>query len=357
MGTAAVGAMLAVGILLVGVTRRAQAQKGDRPAPRFGEREGPSTRVYDVSDLLADVADHPNDTTVVPPTRLPEPDDSDSIWDPDEDLDLTAKVGKGRAEKACMDPQHPPLVELIRDHIAPMSWRPVGEDGYVNQTNRFLVVTQTAQNHRAIEKLLADLRGARTALPRVTVTAHWLLMKPKQPARWAAELVDSVPPEVDLAGLTKDGAELAAHLRLSCFSGQQVHATCGKAQSVLIRSTAVVGENCAAMEPGVAVVQWGGVLEVRPSVRPTLDSVDLDLSSVFSLPHEMGTIPVEGGGPGEDENQPPGHSIDRLNFSIHTIRSTLRVPVGKPVLVGSAALQKPGAEGLLLLVMRVDVAK
>jgi len=77
-----------------------------------------------------------------------------------------ANMTKGEAINA--------LIELIKSTIDPNNWRPEGEIGSMSTFNGNLVITQTSDNHRRIERLIAKLRETKTI--QVSVESRFIIV-------------------------------------------------------------------------------------------------------------------------------------------------------------------------------------
>jgi hypothetical protein len=95
--------------------------------------ESRTTRLYDVRALVQENADGPN-------------------------KDVSPNAGAPAFETDT-------FLNVLMRHVAPDSWREVGGAGKVDCIHGILVVSQTWQNHAAIESLLAQLRPVPDALP------------------------------------------------------------------------------------------------------------------------------------------------------------------------------------------------
>lgn len=77
-----------------------------------------------------------------------------------------ANMTKGEAISA--------LIELIKSTIDPGNWRPDGEIGSISTFNNNLVITQTSENHRRIDRLIAKLRETKTI--QVSVESRFIIV-------------------------------------------------------------------------------------------------------------------------------------------------------------------------------------
>jgi hypothetical protein len=136
-----------------------------------------------------------------------------------------------------------------------------------------------------------------------------------------------------------------------------------------VGAVSVVGE-AAAYQPIVANPHLGAMLQVTPHLLPEGKTAVLDVQSVVAhRVHPPETVPflsgASGGGKGNAGanagGAAPGISItlDRVNVVAQQLATTLRVSLGKPVLVGGLTLepgsgeQQPGASQQLYLFVEV----
>lgn len=66
------------------------------------------------------------------------------------------------------------LTDLIKSTIDPNNWRPDGEIGSISTFNGNLVITQTSENHRRIDKLIAKLRETKSI--QVSVESRFIVV-------------------------------------------------------------------------------------------------------------------------------------------------------------------------------------
>ena len=113
----------------------------------------------------------------------------------------------------------------------------------------------------------------------------------------------------------------------------------------------MTGNNVAGYSPSTAIVQAGTALQITPLVSADEKSAVVDVESIASdwlSPAEYSNFTPVG-----MANQAAGTaaSLDRMNMLVQQLRTTVRVPVGRPVLVGGMTAD-PGtqAEQLYLII-------
>jgi len=322
-------------------------------------------KTYDVSDLLGNVSDHE-----YPGGSLP----TVSKTDPWRGL-CGAGLGGGQmggggmglfdvgsggianggfgAPGICLAPgtyghAGPPterLVELVTSAVAPSTWDQAGGPGTCTGFQAQLVVRQTYPVHRQIETLLDCLRAQSRGRPALAIEARWLLLDGEQRDRFSAadKQGAALAPE-ELQRLIRDVPGF--HGRIVCLNGQKVFLAAGSRRTVIHGAIPVIGSGVG-YQPVVEVPNVGVLLEVCPSLSPQHESVLLDVKSTVTdwgqpdRPLEIGSrfppAEVKDAITGETTKEPGGTAwttVDRVNLPTQQLATTLRLPLGRPVLVG-----------------------
>jgi hypothetical protein len=311
--------------------------------------------VYDVRDLLVRIPDYPYkgefgvpaDRSMVVVADHPGAASSEPKKSPPTQQDLAAS-----------------LMDLIKEAIAPETWRDSGGKlGAVRELNGQLIVTQTLANHKLVENLLSQLRQTRGRM--VRVQARWLLLTPGQ-----AQGLLAPPGEdpgialVDEAALDKLPESVVSYRgELTCFNGQTVSIASGRTHSAVTDQQPVVAQNAVAMGPTVRQVQTGVMLEVLPTLQAGREGVVADVKTRLAEWNDPGRIEVPQSisttQPGDRAivGAEPSSAIDRLNMVSQDLKTAVRMPLGKPVLVGGLTLDPTPAAAngpQLYLVLRID---
>jgi hypothetical protein len=253
------------------------------------------------------------------------------------------------------------LIDVITKTLAPTTWDSVGGPGSIQPyKNRDLVISQTLAVHQEIRKLLETINaGGGTSEQSMVVEAYWLLLdysqleRLKMPAKTDSKKIRlSVNPKV-LEELVRTVPALRG--QIACFNNQTVHIVAGDRRNVLTSSIPVVGTaGDAGYQPVAANVNIGALLQVCPSYIPGMNSATVDIDSTVTGWRE-GLDPVKiqsttpsmdvpaDPTPGAPSTKQPGKSssvtlMDHLQMPAHQLACTLRVPLGKPVLVGGLTL-------------------
>jgi len=190
----------------------------------------------------------------------------------------------------------------------------------------------------------------------VSVEAKWVLMDDEQLAKVVAGKGVGAK-EIAPDAMKKAGVGVPWRARITCHDRQTVHLSSGRVQTVTIGVEPVVSDYAFTTRPLVKMVHWGAALEVTPVLAADGNSVTVDVKSVVTEPKAMGKIPL---------HEPTGvkqagtnvlKSLDRLDFLIHTSRTTARIPLNKPVIVAGMTVGKRRDKKVLYLVLEVAISK
>ncbi len=247
------------------------------------------------------------------------------------------------------------LIEAITTTVDPQRWDEVGGPGSITEVGSTLAVNQTEEVHSKVKDFLDMLRRENGTLQVVTTEAMWLSLTREQLA--------SLEPKVagaNRAGAPIDPAALAAlpvesrryRGQITSFNGQTVHLVSGQIKSTVLGAIPVVGPGIG-YQPVVAEPHLGVLLEVTPTALSADEGVLIDLHSTITnwkKPSEPKTI---GTSNGESLVE-----IDQINVAAQQFATSLRLPRGKPVLVGGINIpttdesgrEEPSDAGLYLVV-------
>jgi len=337
-----------------------------KPQPQLTDGEKVVTRVYDVRDLTMGLKQYPFRGTMLPARQT-----QNGI------PPVEMVIERGRAPTtapsspaAAGDPREPSaqeredeLVRLLTETVAPESWRDAG--GTFGSIRLLapgrMVVTQTVENHTLLVQLLDQFRETRARM--VRVRAHWLVLPQDEadklfaPAGGAGRQPETALVSLDpgaLRSLPKDAVQFQA--QTLGYNTQTVHVVSGPARTVVSDVDVQVGTGVAGFDPVVELVRSGLVLEVTPLITSDNRAVVLDLYSAFVEPPKDGKpLPIRAlaaasppppagaraqTGPADVE---PATTladgvIDRLGTTIQELRTTVQVPLNRPVLIGGMTL-------------------
>ena len=405
--------LIAAGLLPAGApTFAQQRQEGGggsaTAAPKAERRIATVTRTYNVADLFRPTRNYPFQSAIIPPTQIGVPSEEQMLAAEQEAAargggggggggGVRGGGGGGGSPNQIGGQQFPKksdaatddidsLIKLMQDMVDPPSWRDAGgSEGSVRQFGSLLIVTQTEENHREIQSLIDGIRKEVGPTRMVNVRADWVLVGPdelrglvkpaaagNESARDAGQAAAKPSSqEVDRGALDKLWGQ-TVHYRASVtgFNGQTVHVTSGRGRTVVTGLEPAVGTGVGLFGLRTSLVQAGATLQVTPSVTPDGKSAVLDVRSVVSdwdtpgapikapAPTTTGPMVEEGRlVKGMAAEAPP---VDRINVLAQQLRTTLRVPLGKPVLVGGMTLEpspKTADSKQLYLVVEVTTSE
>jgi hypothetical protein len=222
-----------------------------------------------------------------------------------------------------------------------------------------LIVSQTPEGQRSMELLLESLRRAtEVGGPMVMIHVTWLEVTDAK----AAELLGGdpakrqVPMEVTAATLAKADAKTLYRACTTCFNGQQVCALSGNLRSYVGEATPIVCEALVGWSPTIRNLIVGGVLEVRPQLSRDKDTVLLDYRSYVNqtatMEHKLTKVSSSTTGGMEGTTA----EIDLPAVDCQSLRGSVRIPVGKTILLGCTTGPKLKDGKVACLVVEVSVS-
>lgn len=314
------------------------------------------TRTYNVADLVRTTPDYPFESAVRPPTGWGKVTELDPhVIVPAEEKEKERKLAAKSKPGIGMEE----LIQVIEANIDPESWRDTGgQTGAIQPLGSLVVVTQTPTNQKRVEELLGMIRKEYGPLKTVGVSARWVLLSPEQARQMAGDGKGTVA-VVDEAAIGKLPAEaLWAAGRTACFSGQTVYVASGRGRTVVTQAQPVVGTNSAAYDVKADLMQSGAVLQVTPLLAPDGQTAVLDLASVATDWGAMeGKVEVSGLAWYAGATTRPSARVDRVNVGVQQMRTTVRVPVGKAVIVGGMTREPGSDDRQLYLIAEVTAAE
>jgi hypothetical protein len=253
--------------------------------------------------------------------------------------------------------------------------RPSGEavemigEGRIEVVGTALVVSQTEEAHEVIGELLDQLRQGSATRRTVSIDARWLLLDSGDLDR-LVKTADDGDRRVDRKALdefTRRPTSLRGATK--CFSGQAVYVISGTQRSFVSSYIPVVGSvelpqpevlyamnrsqradvtfiesggegmggfggRSVGYQPIITTPNFGATLEVRPTLLASGKEAAVDLQSTVTFPS-----PEQ---PAMDPAAMPGvPPVDRVAIQMQKLATTLRVPLGEPLLVGGMTYLTP----------------
>lgn len=361
---------IAVGVLILGCVDAAPAARADEDA------EVPlETRVYNVADLIAQAPDYEFLGTQTPTLNLGMSRSAGTgvmggmsggmggmggasgggsgggfFRVPDQaHVLLQAPAGTAGGAGGAMNAARRgvtvgALIDAITTSIDGDSWEQVGGEGTIVALGGTLVITQTPSIHKKIDELLKAIRTNGQNMRNVTIRATWLMLDAKQLATLEGNSANGAP-SLDRPALARMAADAPGYQgQITCFDGQTVYLVAGQARSKIIGAIPVVGNQEPGYQPITAVPQAGAVLQITPRLSADGKSAVIDVRNSVVEEDEAeppaAFLAAPSGGVNQAKQQeaqtaPSGTlNIDRVNLLVQQFMTTVRVPTGKPVLLG-----------------------
>jgi hypothetical protein len=122
-----------------------------------------------------------------------------------------------------------------------------------------------------------------------------------------------------------------------------VHLISGLMETKVQGAIPVVGGSAPGYQPLVSTPHLGALLQITTSLLPGDDAALVDLhSSLTRWEEEDDPVKLNG----IDDSGDPVVQVDRLKVSAQQLATSLRVPLGKPVLVGGMTNAARGGQGV-----------
>jgi hypothetical protein len=237
------------------------------------------------------------------------------------------------------------LLEMIKTYVSDLD----SSGGECSIFRGSLIVRNTAEVHKEVADLLQAVRTTSDVGRSVTVDATWLVLTPQQLE--TLRRTASLKPDAPAAELRKSFEELsqqatAIHGHIACLNGQQVHLATGRRQVISSGGTPTVGVGAAGYTATISVLNLGAVLQVTPSFSGDGGKAVVDLHTVVTQWKEP-AVPIQIASQvlaGSEEKKSAGPlvhtlvTIDRADIGAQEWSSTVSIPTGQPVYVGSVTL-------------------
>jgi hypothetical protein len=335
---------VALAVVVVGcaIVVRAWAEEGEK---KPAKDEPLVLRMYDVKDLVIDRKDQPWQGTNLPViedsnrviTRLPEPPIAIDRWE-------------------CLVPI---LQRTVSSQSDPgvAAWSDEGGPAAIEYLAPILIITQTPAAHKQIEDLLGQYRKHLQSTPIVTILARWVQVDADKAAKFLAGRAGADGQAVSAAALEEAGAKTLYQGHVQGYDCQLVHMESGEHRTYILSVEPVISAGAVACKPSVRDAMFGAVLEVRPILSPDAQWATLDLRSFVMEFKEMRTKSLPDFGQAQGSAQPIRMNLDLPSFFVHTFASTAKVPLGKPVLIGSMTQPGDKVGKVLFLILEVSATK
>jgi hypothetical protein len=219
-----------------------------------------------------------------------------------------------------------------------------------------LIVRNTAEVHEELTTFLRALRTNGAGGRSVIVEATWLLLTPQQLETLRQPSGDNPSSRSTVSRKSLDEVArqtTAIHGRITCLNGQQVHLATGRRQVISSGGTPTVGMAATGYQPIISVINLGAVLQVTPSISGDSKAL-VDLQNIVTQWKEPGapiqvTSQVAAGSSEKQVGGPLVNTmlrIDRADVGTQEWSTTVSIPIGEPVYVGSVTLTNDKASHL-----------
>jgi hypothetical protein len=252
------------------------------------------------------------------------------------------------------------LIHAITNLIDRDSWEENGGEGSIQPVGGALAVSNTSAVHAKLETFLVALRAQNDALRSISIDAHWLALDDEQLAklRGGADKKRSSTGQgithEGLASLSGETRRASAHL--TCLNGQTIHAISGLMKTKIQGGIPVVGgSGTPGYQAVITTPHLGTLLQITPSLLPGDDAALVDLhSSVTRWEDEEAAVKLNIGDSADDTVA----QIDRLKIGAQQLATSLRVPLGRPTLIGGmsqATAGRQNADALERLYLVIEI--
>jgi hypothetical protein len=270
------------------------------------------------------------------------------------------------------------LIEVIQQTISPELW--TEGEGSIAQLGANLIVVADETTHQQIDDMLNLFRKRWGSLRTISVRAWWVWMTDDELTKLLADPHAAGDDGIKAFGLVKpdawtqllkppaagqkgDAPERRAgwQAAITCYNGQTVHTLSGGQRAQIIGITPSVSEREVAYSPLTGLLQEGVALQVTPVTNTTGQTVLLDVRSRVCLLADEQRLMEKVEKQPADTKRPATPNpaaqvaavVERPKVQLHRLATTLRVPVGRPMLIGGMTFEErpePGQPNLYLFV-------
>jgi len=223
-----------------------------------------------------------------------------------------------------------------------------------------LIVSQTREGQKRVESLLEAMRGAsEVGGSMLAIHARWVEMADAK----VAELLGrdpakrQVPMEVTDADLAKADAKTIYRGGTTCFDRQTVFVASGNFKVYFANAKPFSCEAFLGITPVIRNCLVGGMLEVRPQLSKDKNTVLLDYLSYVNPSANIEHAGSQEFAVGADRGEPLRGNLGFPAVDFQTLRGSVRIPLGKSILLGFTTGPKLKDGKVSCLIVEVSASK
>ena len=201
----------------------------------------------------------------------------------------------------------------------------------------------------------------------VCVRMFWMSLNPAEVSsifdKVKAAKDTNIAPMPELPDAMVDATHLYCQAQTICFSGQTVHVVSGRSQSYVSDLTPVVANNAVGYQPTISNAQSGVTVQLKPQLVSSGMAV-VDLASMVNESGEpvrqLNITGISSPTTQPDTSIHTGPAMQAVNVVQQEFHTTVRLPLGKKILVGGMTLEpaaKDQAGRQLFLIVQVDAVQ
>jgi hypothetical protein len=240
------------------------------------------------------------------------------------------------------------LASLIQTLVRAEDWvNNGGEIARLEINQETLVVSAPVSMHTEVEALIAQIRSQRSNSALVSVQAHWVVLRPDELE--ALQSASQHKAMIEVSDEALKSMKIAASGRTTSFAGQLTHVHSQQTRSYIHSVEPVVATSAVGYSVNIREALTSAALEVRVDLSPDQKLATVNLNSRVSESQVMDN---------KDERAiEPVQVVQPRVSSELSSRTTVRVPVGKRVLLGGMTFPMSTGGTMTCLVIQVNVSE
>jgi len=261
------------------------------------------------------------------------------------------------------------LIDAVTQSVSPQSWDTVGGPQSISRVGNVLLVNADENSHDKIDALVGQFRKRWGTLRTIAVQAWWLWLSDEQLAALIPEdreapfgPVEAKPWQqlMEQFKAPDRKGSLGYRASITSYNGQTVN-TITEGQSLAVTSLDPVGLDGFLGNPADVKEKPVGRVAYRPTITNLKEGTVLQVTPLANLSGKIVVLDVHSRVAKLAESRPaeaaagPPTALDRPRMLTQRLSTTLRVPVGRPTLVGGMSFEGQAAPSTLYLFVRVSV--